>query len=50
MSLPLALSGSGLPVGVQLVGAPYREDLLFRVAAQVERARPWADSWPPVHA
>ena len=50
MSLPLATSASGLPIGVQLVGAPYREDVLFRVAAQIENAQPWADARPPVHA
>jgi amidase len=47
ISLPLGQSEGGLPIGVQLV-APYgREDLLFRVAAQLERAVPWLDRAPP---
>jgi amidase len=50
MSVPTALSASGLPIGVQLVGAPYREDVLFQVAGQIERARPWHDRIAPVHA
>ncbi|HEX5616345.1 MAG TPA: amidase [Acidimicrobiia bacterium] len=49
-SVPLYWSASGLPIGVQLVGAPLREDVLFRVAAQLEEARPWIDRRPPVHA
>jgi amidase len=48
MSLPLAESRSGLPIGIQLV-APYgREDLLFQVAGQLEQALPWSDRRPPV--
>ncbi|MFI6518448.1 amidase [Spirillospora sp. NPDC050679] len=50
MSLPLGQTATGLPVGVQLV-APYgREDTLFRVAARLEEALPWAHRVPPVHA
>jgi amidase len=50
ISLPLHWSADGLPVGVQLVAASGREDLLLRVAAQLEAAAPWADRIPPVHA
>lgn len=49
-SLPLQVSSAGLPIGVQLVAAHYREDLLFRVAGQLERAVPWADRRPTVWA
>ncbi len=50
ISLPLHWNAAGLPIGVQLVAASGREDLLLRVAGQLERARPWAGRLPPVHA
>ena len=50
MSVPLYWTPDGLPVGVQLVGRFADEATLFRVAGQLERARPWADRLPPVHA
>ncbi len=46
MSLPLHWTPSGLPVGVQLVAAAGRDDLLLRVAARLEAARPWRHRWP----
>jgi len=48
--LPLHWSADGLRVGVQLVATYGREDLLFRVAAQLEEAAPWCERRPPLHA
>lgn len=50
ISLPLHHSGDGRPIGVQLVAAFGREDLLLRVAAQLEAAAPWAGELPALHA
>ncbi len=47
MSVPMGLGADRLPTAVQLVGRPLAEDLLLRLAAQIEAARPWADVQPP---
>jgi len=46
ISLPLHWTPEGLPVGVQLVAAYGREDVLLRVAAQLEAACPWEHRHP----
>jgi amidase len=50
ISLPLHWSADGLPIGVQLVAGYGREDVLIRLASQLEQAQPWADRRPPVSA
>jgi amidase len=50
VSLPLHWTPGGLPVGVQLAAAYGREDILVRVASQLEQAAPWSERHPPVHA
>lgn len=50
ISVPAALTAAGLPVGVQLVAAPGRDDHCLAVAAQLEVAQAWADRRPTVHA
>ena len=49
MSVPTWLAGN-LPIGVQLVAATGREDRLLRVAAQLERVRPWEGRMPGIFA
>ncbi len=46
ISLPLHRDANGLPIGMQLVAAYGREDVLIRVASQLEQAAPWAHLTP----
>ena len=46
MSVPLAWSQAGLPIGMQFVGPMAGEARLFQLAGQLEAARPWFDRVP----
>jgi amidase len=50
MSVPLCWNGDGLPVGVHFIGRFGDEGTLFRLAAQLESACPWANRRPRVSA
>ena len=49
ISIPCRPSRSGLPIAVQLVGPYGADELLLSLAAQYERAHPWADRWPSIN-
>jgi amidase len=46
VSLPLYQGEDGLPLAVQLIAQPVREDVLLALAAQLEAALPWAQRTP----
>ncbi len=47
MSVPLYWSEAGLPIGAHFAAAPGQDALLLGLAYELERARPWAERWPP---
>jgi len=48
MSVPLFWDADGLPIGSHFIGRMNDEATLFRLAAQLEQARPWWNRRPPV--
>jgi amidase len=47
LTLPVHVTESGLPMGVQLIGRPGREDVLLAIGAQLERRLNWQERHPP---
>jgi amidase len=50
ISLPLARTADGMPIGIQLAAPLGREDVLIRIASQLEAAHPWTAHRPRVMA
>jgi amidase len=50
ISLPLWWNDAGLPIGVQFVAPVGREDLLIRLACELEAANPWDERRPGIRA
>ncbi|MCP1415752.1 amidase [Paenarthrobacter sp. A20] len=50
ISLPVHTGANGMPIGAQLVGAPFAEGTLLALAAQVEAAVNWQDRLAPLGA
>lgn len=49
ITLPVAVTESGLPMGVQLIGRPGGEHVLLSLGAQLERRLRWQDRHPPAY-
>lgn len=48
VSVPGAMSPAGMPIGMQFVGGYGQDERLLQLAAQIEKAQPWADHWPAI--
>jgi aspartyl-tRNA(Asn)/glutamyl-tRNA(Gln) amidotransferase subunit A len=48
LSVPCGWTGSGLPIGLQIVGRRYEDATVLSIGAAWEALRPWADMRPPL--
>lgn len=46
ISIPFWAPGAALPIGLQLVAPPWREDLLLRIARDLEADEAFRSRWP----
>ena len=49
-SVPAGWTADGLPIGLQIVGRRWRDDVVLRACAAFEAVQPWADRRPPALA
>ena len=47
-AVPAGFTAAGLPTSVQIVGRRYDDNMVLRIAAALEQARPWAQHRPPI--
>ena len=48
ISIPGAMGGQSMPIGIQFVGNFGRDELLLRLAQQIENEQSWLDQWPEI--
>jgi Asp-tRNA(Asn)/Glu-tRNA(Gln) amidotransferase A subunit family amidase len=48
LSVPMGYSPDGLPLGMQIIGRRFEDDVVLRVGAAWERLAPWREDWPPL--
>jgi len=47
LAMPAGFTQDGLPLSLQLIGQPFQEAMVYRVAAAYERATAWSERHPP---
>lgn len=50
LAFPVGYDSNGLPIGMQLMGPHFKEDLLFRVGHAYQLATEWHEKWPKVES
>ena len=48
LAFPVGFDSQGLPIGMQLMGAHFREDILFRLAYAYQQISDWHTRKPPL--